>query len=291
MTELIHVPPDWERLSLDFKPGALFVVGAPDVGKSTLARFLHRRLCEGKGSVAFLDGDPGQSSLGPPATMTAALPAANQIDFPPRGRIWRWFVGSVSPRGHMLNMLVAAARLAAAVRKAGATHIIYDTSGLVDPASGGLALKWAKIDLLQPVAIFALQRERELEPLLAPLRRTGRARIIELPASPYVRPRDMRARRAHRARQFARYFASARSQTLHYRHLAIFPKPDFRFQQLVALESKAGFVLGLGVVQRVDLAERRLTLITPLTSFARVAALRLGDLLVDPISGHDEKMR
>ena len=291
MTDPITVPPDWDRLPLDFKPGVLMVVGATDVGKSTLARFLYRRLCEKGRTVAFLDGDPGQSALGPPATMTLAFSRPNQKGFPPRGRVWRWFIGSVSPRGHMLSVLVAAARLAEVGRGAGAAYIVYDTSGLVDPAAGGLALKWAKIDLLKPTAIIALQRDRELEPLLEPLRRGRRVRLLELPASPYARPRDIETRRAHRARQFARYFAAAQPQTLHYHRLAVFPRPDFRFQQLAALESSAGFVLGLGVVQRADLAERRLTLITPLTSFARVAALRLGDLLVDPISGRDERIR
>ena len=86
----IDVPPAWqEGLSGDLH-GALLVIGAPDTGKSTFARFLYGRLNARGQRVAYLDGDPGQASLGPPATMTAALPLEGDATFR-----WRRFVGSV----------------------------------------------------------------------------------------------------------------------------------------------------------------------------------------------------
>ncbi|NIO10390.1 MAG: hypothetical protein GTO40_21240, partial [Deltaproteobacteria bacterium] len=67
--------------------------------------------------VGYLDGDPGQSTLGPPGTMTLAVAENGDDTFPPRGRIWRGFVGSVSPVGHMLPVLTCAARLLGAARE------------------------------------------------------------------------------------------------------------------------------------------------------------------------------
>ena len=101
-------------------------------------------------------------------------------------------MGAVSPRGHMLPLLVGAARLVDTAQAAGAETLIYDTTGLVDPAQGGTALKLAKIDLLRPAVLFALQRSNELESLLLPLRRSSRLRVIDLPLSPAVRVRDGR---------------------------------------------------------------------------------------------------
>jgi len=77
-----------------------------------------------------------------------------------------------------------------------------------------VALKNAKIDLLRPDAVFAIQRERELEPLLQPLRLSRRVQLIGLRSSPAVVRRDTSARRQYRARQFASYFTSAGSWIL-----------------------------------------------------------------------------
>ena len=174
------IPPEWAQLDLQGLSGTLMVVGPPDVGKSTFARYLFRRFCAVFPCVAYLDGDPGQSTLGPPGTMTLALAEKGDETFPPKGRIWRGFVGSVSPAGHMLPVLICAARLAEAARDAGAQVIVYDTTGLIDPSRGGIYLKLAKIDLLRPAVLFAIQRKQEMSALVLPLQRSRRLQLIEL---------------------------------------------------------------------------------------------------------------
>jgi polynucleotide 5'-kinase involved in rRNA processing len=71
--ETEEILPAWEQLGLQSLNGILMVVGASDAGKSTFGRYLFRRLCASSAGVAYLDGDPGQGSLGPPTTMTLAL--------------------------------------------------------------------------------------------------------------------------------------------------------------------------------------------------------------------------
>jgi polynucleotide 5'-hydroxyl-kinase GRC3/NOL9 len=139
----IDIPPAWERITLPALGGTLLIVGAPDTGKSTFARYLYRRLCARHERVAFVDGDIGQATLGPPTTMTLALGEPDDDGFPPAGPRFRTFVGDVSPRGHMLPTLVGAHRLVQQARQAGATAIVFDTTGLVDPAQGGGELKRA----------------------------------------------------------------------------------------------------------------------------------------------------
>ena len=73
----------------------------------------------------------------------------------------------------MLSMLVGASRLCGLAFKSGARWVVYNSCGLVDASRGGLALKLAEIDLLRPAALFAIQSQQELEPLLMPLRRSG----------------------------------------------------------------------------------------------------------------------
>ena len=164
MVELVNVPTEWEQLTVARLRGTLLVIGATDVGKTIFARYLYQRLCSQSRRAAYLDGDPGQSTLGPPTVMTLAVGLRGDGSFPPRGGVWQSFVGAVSPRGHMLQVLVGASRLGRAAYDGGAEVLVYDTTGLVDAALGGLALKLAKVDLLRPTAVFALQRALELAP-------------------------------------------------------------------------------------------------------------------------------
>jgi len=286
----MDIPPAWQQIDLALH-GVLMVIGAPDTGKSTFAQYLYRRLCAESSRVAFLDGDPGQSTLGPPAMMTMAMSRDGDDSFPPRGKTWWRFVGAVSPTRHMLPVLVNAARLAQIAQDAdaGADTIVYDTSGLVNPAQGGHHLKLAQVDLLRPTVVFAIQREQELGPILAPLR-NSRVRVMELRPSKAVQARDIPTRQAHRASQFAHYFANARQVTASWNHLVVSPAPRFAFNQLVALEDAEGFTLGLGIVTLSDAAARQVRLLTPLASLGGVQALRLGDVMVDTKTFRDQPL-
>ena len=155
-----EIPSSWEELDLSALSGTMMIIGPSDVGKSTFSRYVFTRLCKIYPRVGYLDGDPGQSTLGPPGTMTLAMAKNGDDTFPPRGRRWRKFVGSVSPVGNMLAVLTCAARLLEAAHEAGAQAVIYDTTGLVEPARGGIHLKLAKIDLLRPAVLFAIQRQQ-----------------------------------------------------------------------------------------------------------------------------------
>lgn len=285
-----EIPPEWEELDLKGLSGTLMVVGPPDVGKSTFARYLFKRLNKLFRRVAYLDGDPGQSSLGPPGTMTLALAENGDDTFPPRGRIWRGFVGSVSPAGHMLPVLTCAARLVGAAQKAGVQVVIYDTSGLVDPASGGIYLKLAKIDLLRPSVLFAIKRYQELNSLVLPLRRSRRIKVVELSPPPAVRRRDSSIRRAHRAAQFAKYFKNGSQLRVSWPQYAVFPAPRFDLHRLVAMEDADGFTIGLGIVTQIDRIYRQVMLHTVVASMNGVDAIRLGDVAVDPETFEDHPL-
>ena len=276
----LDVPPEWNRIDAGALRGTVLVIGAPDVGKTTFVHYLQRRLRATGLPIAHLDGDPGQSSLGPPATMTAVLNgaagSANQE------RTWRSFVGATTPVGHMLDFVVGGWRLVQAARQAGAAAVLYDTCGLVDPEQGGLALKLAKIDLLRPAAVFAIQRERELEPLLVPLRRSRRTQVVDLRPSIAVRRRARPARQANRARRYAGYFAGAGELVVDWSRLAVFPLPRFSINRLIALEDVGGFALNLGIILGIDRQARQLTLLAHPQNLRHVSALHVGDVEIDP---------
>jgi polynucleotide 5'-hydroxyl-kinase GRC3/NOL9 len=283
----VVVPTEWRSLELATLHGVLLVVGASDTGKSSFAHWLFRTLAESDRRVAFLDGDVGQSSLGPPTTMTLSLPPQTEGGHsgnPEFARpLVRWFVGDVTPRGRMLALVVGMARLVQRSHDEGMEAIVIDTTGLVGQAHGGVALKHALADQLQPTAVFAFQRSDELEPILMPWRYLARPRVVELPVSGAVRRRDLRTRQDYRARAFQRYFAQAEIVRLSLPRRAVFGGQAFAPRRLVALQDADGFVLELGVIVALD--GESLTVRTPLRKLSQVASIHLGAIGIDPHTG------
>jgi polynucleotide 5'-kinase involved in rRNA processing len=168
--------------------------------------------------------------------------------------------------------------------------VVYDTTGLVDPARGGIYLKLAKIDLLQPTVMFSIQRDKELKSLLVALRRSRRITVVELPFLPGVQRRDQAVRKAHRAAQFADYFSSGSHLRVNWTQFAALPAPHFKLHRLVALESVEGFTVGLGIIVHNDRLHRQITLHTPVAALNGVDVIRLGDLAVNPLTFEDRAL-
>ena len=282
----LSIPPAWRRLDLASLQGTLVILGDTDSGKTTFARYLFLELCQLGRQVAYLDGDVGQSTLGLPTTMTAALSGKGATPtFPPVGPQAVFFVGAVSPRGHMLPVVVGAHKLQTWARSRGTEVILMDTSGMIDPAVGGGALKQWKIELLQPTTLFALARGAELEHILWPLRRRKDLRLRELAVAREVRWKSREKRIAHREEKFRRYFADAGLLSVPLSRLPVVGLGGTTRGRLLAFQDEAGFVVDLGVVERLDPAQRTLSVRTPLSSLAGVGSLRMGDLRLDPASG------
>jgi polynucleotide 5'-hydroxyl-kinase GRC3/NOL9 len=253
------------------------IIGASDTGKSTLARYLFQQSCARGIRAAYLDADVGQGVLGPPTTMTVALASRPDDDrFPPRGPRATFFVGANTPRGHMLPTVIGALRLQDKASALGAEAILVDTTGLVERREGGKALKQWKIELLAPTVVVGLQRHRELEPILWPLRLDGRVRSIDLPVSPLVVERSRETRIAWRRRRWACYLEGAPSHSVSLRHTAIYDLDRLAVGTVLAFQDAEGFVLGLGVVEQLDRLEGTAMVRSPLSSLQQAESVRLG---------------
>jgi polynucleotide 5'-kinase involved in rRNA processing len=284
------VPVLWGNLLQDDLSGLIMIIGQTDTGKSTLAHYLFRQILShnsGKQCIAYLDGDPGQTTHGPPTTITLVLDGTGSVE----PRIIRSFIGSTTPHGHMLPMLTGSSRLVQAAAEAGAKTILFDTSGMIDSQSGGLSLKIAKIDLLQPKIVIAIQQDLELEALVQPLQKSGRTRVIVLPPSHAVNRKNQALRKANRQRQFSRHFAGSRIISIPWKEKAVLPPARFTSRRLLAFEDFQGFVLSMGIVIEANPPAREISVFTPLVSTEEVRVVRLGDMLVDPITFEHSQVR
>ncbi|MBC7249376.1 MAG: hypothetical protein H5T62_03760 [Anaerolineae bacterium] len=283
----IHVPPQWKKVDITDLGETMMIIGAPDTGKSTFARYLFQRLLERYPRVGFLDCDVGQSSLGLPTTMNLVLATPGTPDKPAVNAKLSYFVGATSPRGHMLPVVVGAHKLQRRAQQWGVAALVVDTTGLVDRLAGGGALKQWKIEILEPSTIFAFARGMELEHILWPRRRDPRVRVIELPVPQAVKERSRERRISYRAEKWQEYFAQAATLELPLQRFTVFGLEAMAPGRLLALQDMDGFALGLGVIWRYDSSAQMLTVRTPLTSLEGVVSIRLGSLRLDPVTGRE----
>jgi len=210
------IPPSWQpALEAARAGGALIVLGAVDSGKSTLVAVLAQEARRAGRPVAVVDADIGQSSIGPPACvgmarLTSDVHAlddlrADAIDF----------VGACSPAGHLLQCAASATAMARAAADGGAETLIVDTTGLVSGPSAR-ALKGAKVRMLDPDVLIAIEQDDEVEHLVSHYQTRARPKVIRLPPSRSVKQRSREQRAARRQRKFAACLAGAKSVELNW---------------------------------------------------------------------------
>src|SRR5688572_27759260 len=175
--------------------GVYVLVGGMDTGKTTLAkRIASAAVAEGL-TVGLLDADVGQSTIGPPTTVGFRL-ARSEADLAPealRQAEDMAFVGSISPQGHLLPLVVGTRLLLDRAKDLGAELVVVDTTGQVSGVYAQL-LKFHKIGVLQPDLVVGLARGEELEPVLGVIRRFYATEIATLPIHANVVPTSVEKR-------------------------------------------------------------------------------------------------
>jgi polynucleotide 5'-hydroxyl-kinase GRC3/NOL9 len=279
------------------EPGAVVVLGATDVGKTTTATALANAVLRAGCPAAVVDSDTGQSTLGPPTTVGLALPQR------PARRMRGWpvaaafFVGDTSPRGVYPFLLEGVRRCTDRARAWGAAVIVIDTTGWVEgPAA--VAAKLEKLRLVAPRHVVALQRGREVEPILERL--PSGVAVHRLRPSARVRRRSWQERKAAREAAFRCYFSGARRHVLPLARLPalrparyggrVIPQeqlleaiPESALRHLlVGLADRGGWLRALGSVQEGEAGSPAVAVVAPLRSLAGVAGLQWGILRVAP---------
>src|SRR5919108_5103491 len=141
--------PGWQAALEDLQHArTILLLGGTDTGKTTFLTWLTNALLAREGRIAIVDADVGQSSLGPPTTIGLGVVAQalqHLQELPPTAL---YFVGSTSPRGHLLPVIVGTKRMVERAQRIEADQVIIDTCGFIS-ADGGQVLKYYQIDLVE----------------------------------------------------------------------------------------------------------------------------------------------
>lgn len=258
------------------------LVGASDTGKTTLVENLVTLLTQAFKEVAVVDGDIGQSHLGPPTTIGWGL-VENKF------QSWKkiplrdfYFTGATSPLGSLLPTAVGT-KLISEIAKNHAEKVVMDTTGMVRGGAGKI-LKISKIDLVRPQLILALQRQDELEHILISFRGMHLPRIHKISVPFGIIQKTYSDRSAYRERRFRDYFRNAKKILLSLDEIGMSNTESQACSpnQLISLRDREGRDLALGIVEEIDLEEGKMSVYTPLEDTEEIGGMVLGSLRISP---------
>jgi len=206
------IPPDWDAFLkevIENRPKAVLVIGSVDVGKTFLTTYFGNKLLTHGIKMAAVDSDVGQADIGPPTTMGLGVferPVTLLYEVPLKSM---YFVGSMSPSGHMLEFVVGLKWLVERGLKY-ADMVLVNTPGWIS-GGAGRCLQLYTEELINPDYVVALQRQTELEHLLATI---SSSKIRKLTVSTKVRRRNPNERAELRTLLLGKYFENSKSAVL-----------------------------------------------------------------------------
>jgi polynucleotide 5'-hydroxyl-kinase GRC3/NOL9 len=278
------IPESWYRmvqavLSIKQKPVTILVVGKTDSGKSSFCTYLVNKLVDEKSKVAVLDGDIGQSDIGPSGTVAFALTSKSVTELSELKFENAFFVGSTSPIRAIAKTIEGLALMKDEILKKLVDYVVVNTNGWV---AGDIAvrIKTSVINELKPDVIVGVQIADDLGALIADLE----SQMTLIDPSPYLNERTAAERKSLREMTYARYLKDARLQCYPISQLSVEPKNFLPKSQepekglLVGLYLDRKF-LGIGVLREINSARRVLKVQTAVSS--RPSRIVIGNVVLD----------
>ena len=263
MDDTYQVNPDWRKLASRVVKlqQVVLVIGATDAGKSTFCRFLvDSALAEGF-KVACIDTDVGQSQIGPPTTIgvksfvprcETQLPAENEQNQVGKNIIFDgsadrlYFVGDVSPKGHLLETLTGTRLMVDSARETNTDFIVIDTTGYIhDPSA--VILKQHKIELIRPNHLICIGRSAEFSQITACYSQQAWLNIHYLLPHQRARLKNSHTRSRYRKDRFDTYFSESSVQQLPFEQIRGGRTPFFIGR--IANEKELEILAGLAETQ------------------------------------------
>jgi polynucleotide 5'-hydroxyl-kinase GRC3/NOL9 len=282
------IPPSWakafeELLDLQKKPAIAVVMGGVDSGKTSLCTYLINRLIGEKRGVAILDGDVGQSDIGPPCTVaytTIAKPVTDLFGLKAENA---FFVGVTSPSEAVDKVIEGLAAMKTGVLKCAVDFVVVNTDGWV-AGEEAVAFKARLIEMLSPDVIFCIRQGDELAPLLVALEK---AKTIAVDSPLTVRLRSREKRKNLRELGYIKYLAEAKVKVWSLKRMTIEPNVLCLSRQaseglLLGLHDAQKKFLGIGVLQEIDSVRKVLKVHTSVAaepSSVKVGKVRLDETL------------
>ena len=283
--EGITIPQSWNEAvqaisEVKAKPAIVVVVGQSDLGKSSLSTYMVNSLLDGKNKVAVLDGDIGQSDIGPSATVGYGIVSRPITKLSNIKLVNGFFVGNISPIKAIAKVLEGLTTLKNELLVRQPDFVIVNTDGWVS-GELGIRYKTALINQLKPDLIVGIKVADELGALVAKIE--GQVVLVEPSAS--SNERSLEKRKRLRERTYIRYLRHSKVHCYPISQLKVEPKSAIPLNQtpdkgiLVGLYGEGNKFLGIGVLRHVNRVRKVLKVQTCVAS--KPTRLVFGKVVLD----------
>jgi polynucleotide 5'-hydroxyl-kinase GRC3/NOL9 len=209
------IPQSWVRsvqelLNVQTRPTTAIVVGRVDTGKSSFCTFLINRLLGENKRVAILDGDLGQSDIGPPSTIAYAQvkkPNTDLFNLRAKNAV---FIGETSPSNVTGRMVQGLSLLKKEALAGDPEFLVINTDGWIE-GECAVDYKLKLIEELDPQVIYFLQQKDELGPMLEV---DQKAKKVSVESPITAGQRDQEKRKGLRELGYKKYLRNPKIQSL-----------------------------------------------------------------------------
>jgi polynucleotide 5'-hydroxyl-kinase GRC3/NOL9 len=208
------IPTSWKDatekiLTFNKKPLIIMILGKIDVGKSSFCTFLANTMLKNKKRVTVVDGDIGQSDVGPPASIGyghVRRPIKDLFEVDADDAL---FIGVTTPSGVMDKVINGLAKMKReALEKSDAEFLIVNTDGWVE-GEDAAKYKLSLVESVNPDVVVGLQQQNELARILTTLK----TETISIETPQAVKQRDREKRKVLRELSYKKYLKSAKVLT------------------------------------------------------------------------------
>ncbi|MDR0471204.1 MAG: hypothetical protein LBH79_05730 [Nitrososphaerota archaeon] len=267
------VPESWNKpvqivLGVEKKPLVILVLGTSDSGKSSFCTYMLNKMVAAKRRVAILDGDLGQSDIGPCATVGYAIATKPIVELYDLRYQNGYFIGVTSPPTAVAKTLEGLASIMGEANQRQADVIIINTDGFVSGIDA-IRYKLTLIKELKPNMVIGVQVNDELATLMSYL---GGGGVLTVTPSPALRQRSAEKRRLLREMTYTKYLRKSKLQCYPLSQVTVEPrgavpkKQDPEKGVLIGLYGWGNRFLGIGVLRAINVERRTLKVQTAVTT-------------------------
>ncbi|NWF87204.1 hypothetical protein HXY32_05285 [Candidatus Bathyarchaeota archaeon] len=209
------IPSSWveafEQLQkIQSKPAVAMVLGTVDSGKTSFCTYLINKLVSEKKKVAILDGDLGQSDIGPPCTVAYTFVTKPTTDLFNLEAKNAFFVGVTSPSTAMEKVIEGLTSLKKEILDDNSDYIIVDTDGWSE-GEEAINYKIQLVKKIDPNIVFCIQQKDELTAILNAIKNFT---TVVVDSSSTIKQRSREKRRSLRELGYVKYLRNAKVQSI-----------------------------------------------------------------------------
>ena len=210
------IPIAWTRAVNEIlarpKPLTACIVGGVDRGKTTLCTYMANKAITHNILTAVVDADVGQTSIGPPATISYGILTTHVTDLCTLRPTAIRFIGQTYPTDVLERVVHALSWIAEQILKAEIPLTVVNTDGWIE-GTPAREFKLTLLRKLRPDIVIGIQFGEEAEHILLPAEAMG-VRVFRVAPSPQARTRDQDIRKELREQGYLKYLKNAALRSL-----------------------------------------------------------------------------